>query len=307
MSATKALAAIRDITVHLGCKTSLGVSNVSFGLPERVRLNSAFLTMAAAAGLTAAIINPASEDMMRAVRASEALLGYNGALLRYVDSAAKNAASAAPVSQNTAKITLKEAIVRGLADSAVSLVREALTSRAPLDIVNADIVPALGAVGEAYEAGRIFLPGLLLAADAASSAFSVIREASADTSVADRGSILLATVKGDVHDIGKNIVKLLLENYGFAVTDLGRDVSVDVMLDELSRGSYGILALSALMTTTAREMEYAIERIKPLYPDLKIIVGGAVVTEAYAEKIGADGYAPDAMAAVRLCERLLNS
>ncbi len=301
------LDAIRMINEELGCKTSLGVSNVSYGLPGRPALNSTFLSMATAAGLKAAIMNPLSLDMMRAARCSDALLGMDTGFERYLEYNSENADKVAPVSDKAQQITLFDAIVRGMCDTARTLASDLLSTSDALDIINVHVVPALNKVGEGFESGRIYLPGLLLAADAAAAAFEVIRLAKGDAAAGTRGRVLLATVKGDIHDIGKNIVKLLLENYGFSVNDLGRDVSAERIDSALAAEHYDVLALSALMTTTAREMQSTVEFIKPRHPDTHIIVGGAVITEQFADEIGADGYAPDAMGAVRLCERLVGA
>lgn len=299
-SAKKALESIRRITRELGCKTSLGVSNISYGLPARPIMNAAFLSMAAAAGLSAAIINPLSEEMRGALLASRALLGYDEGFSAY-SAMAVPAAETKALQRETE--SLAEAIVKGMAARAAVLTRTLLATSDAMQIIDGEIIPALNTVGEGYESGRIFLPGLLLAAEAASSAFEVIKEGR--VAATGKGKVVIATVKGDVHDIGKNIVKLLLENYGFTVIDLGRDVPSETILSAVREGC-DLLLLSALMTTTAEAMAQTVKLVKQEMPHQKIIVGGAVVTEQYAREIGADAYGKDAMAAVRYAESIIN-
>lgn len=306
-AANETLRAVELISCELGCHTSLGVSNVSFGLPERDIINSAFFTLALGKGLSAAIMNPYSEEMMRAYRAYLALSGRDEGFTGYVEYATARAESgekkSVAVSDDT---TLRGAIIKGLATDAAEKTREMLKTTAPLDIVKTEIIPALDTVGVGFEQKTVYLPGLLMSAEAAGAAFEVIKSAMPSERSADRARIVLATVKGDIHDIGKNIVKLILENYGFAVSDLGRDVAPEVVVSEAKRLGAKIVGLSALMTTTVPAMEETIRLLRENLPECKIIVGGAVLTEEYAEKIGADKYAADAMDAVRYAESLEN-
>lgn len=304
-AANETLRALRLIREELGCHTSLGVSNVSFGLPERDIINSAFFTLALGRGLSAAIMNPYSEEMIRAYRAYLALSGQDTNFEGYIEFAnsrvEKPKNEIAPLNDNS---TLQKAIIKGLSGEAATKTREMLKTTAPLDIVNGEIIPALDVVGVGFEKKTVYLPGLLMSAEAAGAAFEVIKSVMPAEKTADRARIVLATVKGDIHDIGKNIVKLILENYGFAVTDLGRDVSHEVIVNEAKRLNAKIVGLSALMTTTVPAMEETISRLRGTMPECKIIVGGAVLTAEYAAKIGADKYAADAMDAVRYLESL---
>ena len=306
-AANETLRAVELISCELGCHTSLGVSNVSFGLPERDIINSAFFALALGKGLSAAIMNPYSEEMMRVYRAYLALSGRDEGFVGYVEYATARAESgekkSVAVSDDT---TLRGAIIKGLATDAAEKTREMLKSSAPLDIVKTEIIPALDTVGIGFEQKTVYLPGLLMSAEAAGAAFEVIKSAMPSERSADRARIVLATVKGDIHDIGKNIVKLILENYGFAVSDLGRDVAPELVVSEAKRLGAKIVGLSALMTTTVTAMEETIRLLRENLPECKIIVGGAVLTEEYAEKIGADKYAADAMDAVRYAESLEN-
>ena len=299
---------------ELGCHTSLGVSNVSFGLPQRDAVNSTFFAMALGAGLSAAIMNPYSADMMKAYYAYKALAGLDDNCADYIaasegfattvvtDSKPATAFSADVVSE------LQRAIVKGFKDKAGVLTDELLINNAPLDIVNGEIIPALNTVGEGYEKGSIYLPQLLMSAEAAKSAFESIKRAvvSKGEGSESRGTVIIATVKGDIHDIGKNIVKLLLENYGFNVIDLGKDVAVEAIVEKATEINARLVALSALMTTTVPAMEETIKELRKCLPECKIMVGGAVLTEDYAAKVGADKYGKDAMEAVRYAESLFN-
>lgn len=310
-AARETLRAVSIIKNELGCHTSLGVSNVSFGLPNRDIINSTFFALALGKGLSAAIMNPYSAEMMKAYYAFCALDGQDENCGSYIDFASKLpqsttvlASEPAVSSATTEGSELKKAVIKGLRDRAAALTREALETRAPLEIVQADIIPALDVVGDGFEKKTVYLPQLLMAAEAAKAAFEEIKSqlpAGADNGV----SVVLATVKGDIHDIGKNIVKLLLENYGFAVTDLGRDVSPEDVVVEVVRQHAPIAGLSALMTTTVPAMEETIRQLRKSAPWCKIVVGGAVLTEEYAATIGADKYAKDAMETVRYAETFL--
>ena len=308
-AANVTLEAIRLINNELGCKTSLGVSNISFGLPEREALNSTFFALALANGLSAAIMNPYSAEMMRVYCAYLALSGRDDDFKHYITSV-----PALSVTQNEPKneaanigfeSVLANAICKGLKEDAAKKTAELIKAKEPLSIVNEDIIPALDAIGKAYEEKRAYLPQLLMAAEAAKASFEIIKASLSEKGdKTQKGSIVLATVEGDIHDIGKNIVKLLLENYGFYVIDLGRDVSPDRVLDAVKNNGIKLVGLSALMTTTVPAMEKTVKLIKREVPDCKIAVGGAVLTADYAEKIGADKYCADAMQTVRYAEEI---
>lgn len=298
------LDALRTIRKELGCHTSLGVSNVSFGLPGRPNINAQFFTLALENGLSAAIMNPYSNEMMGAYYTWRLLRGKDENCLDYLHFADRNEASSAPQSAN-APVTLQEAIERGLKEQAATITQEALLTAEPLSIVQERIIPALNRVGERFEAKKVFLPQLLMSAEAAGSAFEIIKQAMQGKAAEQTGcKVILATVKGDIHDIGKNIVKLLLENYGFAVCDLGRDVAPEVILDAVTRENAPLAGLSALMTTTVPAMEETIRLLHEKAPWCKVVVGGAVLTEEFAAKIGADHYAKDAMETVRYAQTI---
>ena len=285
----------------LGCLTSLGVSNVSFGLPQRDIITTAFFTCALERGLDAAIMNPDSDKMMAAYHAHLALHALDENCKKYIEFAT---ASATEQAAPAATSTLQDAIIKGLAHQSGTLTAELLTANQPLDIINNDIIPALNTVGEGYEAGRIFLPSLLMSAEAAGAAFEVIRSAAPATK-SHKYTIVLATVMGDIHDIGKNIVKLLLQNYGYEVMDLGRDVPPEDIVTAVQKTGAPLVALSALMTTTVPAMEQTVKLLRTHCPECRVMVGGAVLTANYANRIGADFYGKDAMSAVRIAESLL--
>lgn len=299
------LEAVRRIGSELGCRTSLGISNVSFGLPARDAVNATFFACALENGLSAAILNPHSADMRRVYYAFRALHGQDADCADYIAFAAGEPAR--PVAGTVAKeteTTLRRAIERGLRERAGELTQALLQTTEPLELVKGEIIPALDVVGQGFERGTVYLPQLLMSAEAAKSAFERIRVAlsAQRTPGAARCRVVLATVHGDIHDIGKNIVKLLLENYGFAVTDLGRDVPPERVAEEVVRLRAPLLGLSALMTTTVPAMEETIRRVHTAAPWCRIVVGGAVLNEAYAARIGADRYAADAMETVRYAE-----
>lgn len=296
---------------ELGVRTVLGVSNISFGLPCRTYLNTTFLTMAMYAGLDLAIMNPSSEEMMAAVYAYNVLTNRDKQSTKYIErfadrvpasTALAQAAKAAPAaSAAETELTgpyaaLMKAVEKGLKGDAAAHTRALLTEKQPLEVVDEALIPALDIVGAKYEKGTLFLPQLLQAASAAQSAFEEIKTAIAQKGEgsASKGRIVLATVKGDVHDIGKNIVRVILENYGFEVLDLGRDVPVETVVDTVREKDVHLVGLSALMTTTLKSMEETIAALHAAQLDCKIMVGGAVLTPEYAEKIGADWYAKDA-------------
>lgn len=296
---------------ELGVRTVLGVSNISFGLPCRTYLNTTFLTMAMYAGLDLAIMNPSSEEMMAAVYAYNVLTNRDKQSTKYIErfadrvpasTALAQAAKAVPAaSAAEAELTgpyaaLMKAVEKGLKGDAAAHTRALLAEKQPLEVVDEALIPALDIVGAKYEKGTLFLPQLLQAASAAQSAFEEIKTAIAQKGEgsASKGRIVLATVKGDVHDIGKNIVRVILENYGFEVLDLGRDVPVETVVDTVREKDVHLVGLSALMTTTLKSMEETIAALRAAKLDCKIMVGGAVLTPEYAEKIGADWYAKDA-------------
>ena len=287
-----------------GYKCALGVSNVSFGLPRRDTLNAAFYTAALFAGLDLAIINPESEAMMSAYRSWCALSVNDEGCKDYVSySASLDSPPSTPAKDVKRDTSLGKAIKKGLKKEAAAITEEMLKNTGALDIINAEIIPALDDVGRGFEEKSVYLPELLMSAEAANNAFSVIREKTHAATTNKNKKIVIATVKGDIHDIGKNIVKLILESYGYDVVDLGRDVPKEKILSALRDSKAEILGLSALMTTTLPAMEETVELVRKELPRVKIIVGGAVLTATYAEKIGADFYAPDAISAVRYLEK----
>ena len=295
------LECLRRIPAELGCRTSLGVSNVSFGLPQREQLTAAFFSMAIEAGLGAAIMNPLSAPMLRSYYSACALSGRDPDCAAYIAYMQNAPQTAAPPASGT--LTLAQAIEKGLRGEAAAITRQALTEQPPMTLINTQIIPALDRVGRGFEEKTVFLPQLLMSAEAASEAFSVVRAAmTADrkTTVSDR--ILIATVKGDIHDIGKNIVKVLLENYGYQVIDLGRDVPPETILARAEAENIRLVGLSALMTTTVPAMAETIRLLRKL-PDCRVMVGGAVLTPEYAAQIDADFYAKDAMEAVRIANQ----
>ena len=303
------LETIRRSGKELGLKTILGVSNVSFGLPRREKLNAAFFAMALAAGLDAAILNPHSAPMMEAFLAGAALAGRDEQFKDYI--AAFGGQEASPVSApSKGEPDLKEAVLKGLASQAGKAAQALLDSgREPLSLVEEELIPALSEVGSGFETGRLFLPQLLMSAEAAKAAFDKLRAALAASGqeTKSRGRILLATVEGDIHDIGKNIVKVLLENYGFHVIDLGRDVPAEVIVETAIRENIRLVGLSALMTTTVPGMEKTIRILREKKPGTLIMVGGAVLTGDYARQIGADFYGKDAMASVSYAREVFAS
>ena len=308
LATVEALAACKK---ELGVRTILGVSNISFGLPCRTYLNTTFLTMAMYAGLDLAIMNPSSEEMMAAVYAYDVLTNRDPQSTRYIARYANRvpasaALAKAAVPQAAAPeadpalsgpyAPLMKAVEQGLKGEAAARTKALLEEKQPLELVDEALIPALDLVGVKYEKGTLFLPQLLQAASAAQSAFEEIKTAIARNGGegASKGRIVLATVKGDVHDIGKNIVRVILENYGFEVIDLGRDVPIETVVDTVREKDVHLVGLSALMTTTLKSMAETIAALREANLDCKIIVGGAVLTPEYAEKIGADYYAKDA-------------
>lgn len=297
------LEALTRIRQELGVYTSLGVSNVSFGLPQRENVTAAFFLMALQTGLNAAILNPLSEAMMRAYRSFCALSGFDKNCMAYIEAYQQQVQ--APAHTVPVACSLQEAVERGLKEAAGQAAEELAQTLPGLEIVNAHIVPALDTVGRRFEEKTLFLPQLLMSADAAKAAFEVVKKhLGTDSAEQSKLTIVIATVKGDVHDIGKNIVKVLLENYGFRVIDLGKDVPPETVLEAVKKESAGLVGLSALMTTTVVNMKETIALLRHEAPGVKIMVGGAVLTQEYADQIGADFYGPDAMASVRYAMKL---
>ena len=304
--AEETLRAVRMVTEEMHLKTVLGVSNISFGLPNRLLMTQTFLIREVQCGLSLPILNPNQKELMDALSACRVLSGRDAGCADYVARfAAQSAAAPAPAA--APGLTLEEAVFRGLRGDAVRLAREALPHDEGMALVEESLIPALDRVGTEYEAGRAFLPQLLSAAQAAQGVFEVLRSAMAANGHAqEKGPrMLIATVKGDIHDIGKNIVKTVMENYGFDVLDLGRDVPPQTIAQTAAEQHIPLVGLSALMTTTLPAMEDTVRLLRALPQPPKIIVGGAVVTEEYARRIGADAYAKDARAAVEASRRLL--
>ncbi len=287
----------------------MGVSNISFGLPQRERVNTAFFTIALAQGLSAGIINPNSEAMMAAYHACCALNGSDSQCQDYIALYSQQGETAKTASSKSGDISLFDAVVRGLAESAHQAAEKELETRKPLEVIDEELIPALDKVGQGFENQTVFLPQLLMSADAAKAGFDAIKEhlQAEGASSESKGSIVIATVKGDIHDIGKNIVKVLLENYGFHVIDLGKDVDPELVVQAAREHQVRLVGLSALMTTTVANMEVTIKMLKEELPDCKVMVGGAVLTQTYADMIGADFYSKDAMGSVRYANELFQA
>ncbi len=302
-SARVTLGALRMIRERLNVATSLGVSNISFGLPQRENINTAFFAMALENGLSAAILNPNSESMRKIYDSFCALTGKDQNFETYISRYAKDAP---PVKNqaDSAAMPLRDAVVQGMKEAAYQAAESDF--RPPLTVIEEELIPALDTVGSGFEAGKLFLPQLLMSAEAAKSAFEALRlkmEAAGEKRE-KKDKIILATVKGDIHDIGKNIVKVLLENYNYDVIDLGKDVAPQRIADMAQKENVRLVGLSALMTTTTPSMEETIRLLRKECPDCKIMVGGAVLTAEYAESIGADFYSKDAMSSVHYAQEL---
>ena len=315
-SAIATLDTVRRVRDEFSGHSILGVSNISFGLPARELVNSHFLTMAMQNGLSCAIINPCNGPMMASYRSFNALMNLDPNLSEYIfaykdyvaGTASSSVSTKSSASSSGTVLSLAEAIERGVTGRASEAMKEALDSgRESLEIIDSELIPALDRVGKGFEAGTVFLPQLLMSADAAKAAFAVVKEAMADKPRTTKGQVILATVKGDIHDIGKNIVKVMLENYGYDVIDLGKDVPPEVIVDCAIENNIRVVGLSALMTTTVASMEETIVLLREKKPDTKVVVGGAVMTPEYADKIGADAYAKDAMATVRYCDSVFEA
>lgn len=301
------LRAIRLVKEQLGLKTVLGVSNISFGLPNRELINHTFLAMALASGLDLAIINPNVESMTGVMRAYQVLANYDNNAADYI---AIYGQAAAPVKTTApsapAALTLEQAIVGGLRQEAVTLTRQQLEQAETMAVIQEVLVPILDKVGKQFEQGKLFLPQLMLAAEVAGACFEVVKQnlRAAQSTPVSKGTIVLATVKGDIHDIGKNIVKTLLENYGYTVIDLGKDVPEQTVVDTVLRERARLVGLSALMTTTLPAMERTIALLRQAGVDCQVMVGGAVLTPEYARRIGADYYAKDATEGVSIAKKV---
>ncbi|MCR5208151.1 MAG: homocysteine S-methyltransferase family protein [Eubacterium sp.] len=297
-NAKETLKAVKYIREKLGVHTVLGVSNISFGLPKREAINTAFYTEALAAGLSGGIINPKSQAMMNAYYAHNALAGLDSNCEEYISSVTETAAVT-----ETAELTLDAAIIKGMKEESAKSARSLLKENGALEIINGYIIPALDKVGDGFEKNKIFLPQLLMSADAAKAAFDEIKAniVMSGTPQVKGEKIIIATVEGDIHDIGKNIVKVLLQNYGFDVIDLGKDVKCETVLEEAKKLGVKLVGLSALMTTTVPNMEKTI-RLLHENTDARVFVGGAVLTRNYAKMINADYYAKDAMESVRIAQ-----
>ncbi len=302
------LETLRRLRNEVGVCTVLGVSNISFGLPSRPVVNAAFYTMAMQNGLSAGIINPASEDMMKSWYAFHALMNLDRNCEKYIEkyASAATAAVKVPSSAEQGGITLQTAIEKGLKDDARTATLSLAETEAPLDIINTELIPALNRVGDGFEKGTVFLPQLLMSAEAAKSAFAVLKDRmdSSGEVQEKKGTIVLATVKGDIHDIGKNIVKVLLENYSFYVIDLGKDVPPETIAETVVEKKIRLVGLSALMTTTVVSMEETIRLLREKAPWCKVMVGGAVLNQEYADMIGADFYGKDAMQSVHYAQEI---
>lgn len=301
------LVALSRVKKEIGAKTCLGVSNVSFGLPERGLLTTAFLTSALAMGLDAPIMNPASDSSMDAIRAFKVLKNIDRDSADYIEfykDSSKTTKEATKKPNSESEITLDHAIINALKAKAAEITKELLEKKTSIEIINEYIAPALDEVGSKYETGEIFLPQLLLSAETVQNIFKIIKESSKTNATVDRNKrVILATVQGDVHDIGKSIVKMLLDNYGFDVVDLGKDVPISDVVKAAKEENIKLVGLSALMTTTVANMKKTIEAINKDIPDAKIMVGGAVLTEEYSKEINANFYGKDALAAVALVKQ----
>jgi len=300
------LDALYHVRHVLGVHTTLGVSNISFGLPQRERVNTAFFTIALSKGLSAGIINPNSEAMMAAYHSYCALNGSDSQCADYIAQYSSQEEQTKAAVDKSGEISLFDAVVRGLSESAYQAAKRGLESKKPLEVIDGALIPALDKVGQGFEKKTVFLPQLLMSADAAKAGFDAIKEhlQAEGGDSASKGTVVIATVKGDIHDIGKNIVKVLLENYGFSVIDLGKDVPPELVVETAKEHDVKLVGLSALMTTTVANMELTIKMLKKELPGCKVMVGGAVLTQTYADMIGADFYSKDAMGSVRYANEL---
>ena len=314
------LKAVRMVKEKLGLKTALGVSNISFGLPLRPIINRTFLTMAMECGLDLPIINPNSEDMMSSIFAFHVLHNIDENATAFIDRYGDAAIETSKISQKKDTSTTGSSgngdgshdifycIEKGMKSDTVAAVEKLLQDHTEMELVNDYLIPALDKVGQGFEKGTIFLPQMLQAATAAQAGFDIVKTklAESDKETVSLGQVVIATVKGDIHDIGKNIVKVIMENYGFQMIDLGRDVPPETIVETVKEKNIKLVGLSALMTTTLKSMEETIVAVKEAAPDCKVMVGGAVLTADYAEKIGADYYCKDAMKSVEAAQEVFN-
>ena len=298
------LESVELIKKELGVKTSLGVSNISFGLPQRETVNAYFFSLALERGLDCAIMNPGSVSMMQAYHSFRALKGLDEGCVDYIAFASENELTAVKkesAKQEESADDLVYAIIKGMRELSYEKAKKLLEVTEPMTVINEKIIPALDEVGRGFEKKTVYLPQLLMSAEAASRAFDAVKEKMGSNAQPSKGKVVIATVKGDIHDIGKNIVKVLLENYGFDVIDLGKDVAPERVLQAVKESGAKIVGLSALMTTTVEAMKQTVELLNKEAPEVKTVVGGAVLTQEYADMIGADFYAKDAMDGVRIC------
>ncbi len=298
METLNAIPLIKD---KYNVKIVLGTSNVSFGLPNRQLLNTTYLAMALGFGLDAPITDSTNDALMDVVRSFKVLAAQDKDSRDYIEAYGNIVAESTIITSET---DLKEIIINGLKDEAKKVSLKLLEKHAPLELVNEFIIPALDIVGEKYEKQEIFLPQLIRSAETSKKVFEIIKESSKkDSETVEGKKILLATVKGDIHDIGKNIVKLILENYGYKIFDLGKDVDIERIVETVRKEKINLVGLSALMTTTVKNMEYTIKELKNEFPNIKVMVGGAVLTDEHASKIGADYYSKDAREAVDIARK----
>ncbi|MBR4282210.1 MAG: dihydropteroate synthase, partial [Clostridia bacterium] len=312
-AALNTLSSLKTIKEEIGCHTSLGVSNISFGLPNRDAINGTFFALALENGLSAAIMNPYSADMMKTYYTFNALKGFDDNCGEYINVAdtfivEKKAVDTVKTVNAEYNSDCQYAIIKGFKEKAAEITKSLLLDNEPLKIVNDEIIPALNIMGKGFEQKTVYLPQLLMSAEAAKSAFEAIKEHMVkEDNIENGGTVVIATVKGDIHDIGKNILKLLLENYGFNVVDLGKDVPAEDIVSKVVELDAPVVGLSALMTTTVTEMEETIKQLRIKAPSCKVLVGGAVLTQEYADKIGADKYAKDAMEGVRYVQEIMEN
>lgn len=299
------LKAVTLVKEKLKVKTILGVSNISFGLPNRELINKTFLAMSLQSGLDLPILNPNNKEMINIINAFKVLNNQDIGAANYIEMYANETSNSKEVKTQKSNLNLKEIVIKGIKEEAYSKTKELLKDRAELSIINEELIPALDEVGEKYEKGIIFLPQLIQSAETVKKAFAAIKEKLREDNSPkiNKGKILMATVKGDIHDIGKNIVKVILENYGFDIIDLGKDVEVERIVEEVKKNNIKLVGLSALMTTTVNSMKDTIKALKDSGIDCKTFVGGAVLNEEYAEMINADFYAKDAKEAVDIAKR----
>ncbi|MBD5640466.1 homocysteine S-methyltransferase family protein [Clostridium botulinum] len=298
----KAVALVKE---KLNVKTVLGVSNISFGLPNRELINKTFLAMGLQSGLDLPILNPNNKEMINIINAFKVLNNQDRGATNYIDTYTNEASNSKEVKIKRDNLTLKEIVIKGIKEESYSKTKELLKERDELSIINEELIPALDEVGEKYEKGIIFLPQLIQSAETVKKAFVAIKEKlrEGNSPKINKGKILMATVKGDIHDIGKNIVKVILENYGFDIIDLGKDVQAKRIVEEVKKNNIKLVGLSALMTTTVNSMKDTIKALKESEMDCKVFVGGAVLNKEYAEMINADYYAKDAKEAVDIAKR----